>query len=256
MNRIVAAACLPALFAGGAASASGLEPHRAMYGLSLVRAAAVSGIEAVRGALAIEWQRTCDGWISTQRLGFVADTDDGPGFSFDVRFSSWESLDATQLRYTVRNFASGELESEFRGEARIEEVGKGGVAQFTAPDKRNVQLPPETLFPAAHLNRLLEAAARGDRLLVRDVFDGSGFDALTAITAVIGPEKTLDDDGTAWPVGLAFHNAETPYEAMPEFEVWFDLDRRGAMHSIRLDYGDFVLRGELIRFEDVAAPDC
>ena len=70
-----------------AAPAVDLLSHRAAYRLSLAQAGRPS-LAHVRGGLVLEWRAACDGWLSQQRLGFVAESDDGPGFSYDVRFSS------------------------------------------------------------------------------------------------------------------------------------------------------------------------
>ena len=73
-----------------------LLSHRAAYRLSLAENGSTSAFVSVRGALVMEWRATCEGWLSTQQLGFVAQSaEGGAAVSYDVRFSSWESTDNT-----------------------------------------------------------------------------------------------------------------------------------------------------------------
>lgn len=258
-----AALALPLLLASTSAVRAvptvDLLPHRAAYRLSLDEADGRAGLVEVRGGLVLEWRAACDGWLSQQRLGFVAEGEDGPGFTYDVRFSSWESKDDTQLRFNVRAFDGKELQEEFRGLAQLEAPGAKGVARYAIPEGDTVELPPGTIFPTAHVEQLIAAARAGERLVTRQVFDGSGEDALTRATAVIGaPRRVARAEGgeeTRWPVSLAYF----PYEgddSLPQFEIAFELSEGGVLHDLTLDYGDFRLKGELEKLETLPAPVC
>jgi hypothetical protein len=250
--------------AGNVATAAALEPHRAAYRLSLEQAHRMSGLLDVRGGLVIEWRRACDGWLSRQRLGFVATTETGGDFSHDVRFSSWEALDGRQMRYTVRSYERDQLREEYRGEAELRQDG-GGTASFTAPSAQTVDLPPGTLFPTEHMQRILAEASRGQKLVNHEVFDGWGFDALTHVTSVIGAQRTAGADeragadtagqGRGWPVSMAYYNVEAQAD-LPEFEAEFLLTEQGVLERLVLDYGDFRLNAALEDLEMLAPPTC
>ena len=76
------------------------------------------------------------------------------------------------------------------------------------------------------------------------------------MTAVIGDGVTAPGSGERrWPVRLAYHDAARDDE-LPEFEIAFGLAESGVFHDIRLDYGDFALKGELEKLEPLAAPTC
>ena len=246
-----------------ARASSGLEPHLAAYRLALHGSQSSSSLTDVRGGLVIEWRLACDGWLSRQRLSFAATTEDGPGFSHDVRFSSWEASDGSRLRYTIRSDDSDGNEKEYRGEARLE-PGGGGIASFSTPELKEIKLPPGTVFPTDHLRRLLAGAQEGTRLLSHDVFDGWGFDALTQITSVIGSPRKIEvrvadaadpTVETAWPVSMAYYNLQHPTET-PEFEASFLLSERGVLRDLVLDYGDFSLDAKLEKFELIDRPHC
>src|SRR5262245_29800872 len=128
-----------------AASAT-LTPHVAAYRLSLADRTGIGNpfIE-VQGGLVIEWRLACDGWLSRQRLAFIGTLQEGGNLGHDVRFSSWESLDGSHMRFSYRSYDDRQMQEEFRGEARLEH-SRGGVANFTTPGVRRVVLPHGQIF--------------------------------------------------------------------------------------------------------------
>lgn len=242
-----------------AGAATGLLSHRALYRLSLADSDSGSSLTRVRGGLVLEWRAACDGWLSQQRLGFVAEAAEGPGFAYDVRFSSWESLDRTQLRFNVRSFDGATKEEEFRGSAKLGAPGAAGTVSYTLPKPEEVAIPAGTIFPTEHVADLIAAAQAGEHILSRQVFDGSGEDALTRATAVIGRSKTATmPDGTSesvWPISLAYFPLEGD-DALPQFEISFDLSPGGVMSNVRMNYGEFTLDAALEKLETLPAPDC
>ena len=266
--RLTAGVALSSAVAFGAgapplrAAPVNLLPHRAAYRLSLADAESGSGVTQVRGGLVLEWRAACDGWLSQQRLGFVAESEEDPGFTYDVRFSSWESRDNTQLRFNVRSFDGLRMQEEFRGLAKLDAPGAKGTARYSLPEDDVVELPAGTIFPTEHVADLVEAAQGGERVVSRQVFDGSGENALTRATAVIGkPEAVRLAGGAAeerrWPVSIAyFGEGKAADDALPQFEISFDLSEGGVLHDVRLDYGEFTLDARLEKLETFDQPDC
>jgi hypothetical protein len=265
VRGIVLIAATVGAFAGPAAALTALEPHRAAYRLTLAGSDRMSGLASVNGGLVIEWQRACDGWLSHQRLGFVAGTETGEDFSHDVRFSSWEASDGSKMRYTVRSYDGDVLREEYMGEAAIISADRGGTATFTRPDQREIDLPPGTVFPTDHINQVLADADSGQTFVSHEVFDGWGYDALTQVTSVIGrqhpyqpsndSEIPSDPDGAVWPVNMAYYNKAQKSD-LPEFEAEFMLTSQGVLQELLLDYGDFRLKATLAEFEILDRPAC
>ncbi|MFO1071119.1 MAG: DUF1849 family protein, partial [Geminicoccaceae bacterium] len=171
----------------------------------------------------------------------------------------WESLDRTQLRFTMRSFDGSTLQEEFRGSAKLDAPGASGTVSYTLPEPEQEPLPAGTIFPTEHVVDLIAAARAGQQVLSRQVFDGSGEDALTRATAVIGQAKTGSvpggDSETVWPISVAYFPLEGD-DALPQFEISFDLSARGVMSNVRLDYGEFTLDAALERLEPLPVPDC
>ena len=67
----------PEVEADASSGAMGLLSHRAVYRLSLADSDSGSSLTRVRGGLVLEWRAACDGWLSQQRLGFVAEAAEG-----------------------------------------------------------------------------------------------------------------------------------------------------------------------------------
>jgi hypothetical protein len=255
---------LAVLLAAPTAAVDGatLEPHLAAYRLSLADQEGIANpFVEVRGGLVIEWRLACDGWLSRQRLAFVGTLQEGGDLGHDVRFSSWEALDGSRMRYSYRTYDDQELQEEFRGEARLDPP-RGGVANFTTPSERRIDLPPGTIFPTAHIQQVLDRALAGERFVSHQVFDGAGFDSLTQITSVIGQPRMIElmaeqrgERGRAWPVSMAYYDLHAPSD-MPKFEAQFMLGEDGVIREVVLDYGDFRLDAVLDKLEMIPRPSC
>jgi EipB-like len=243
-------------------AAATLEPHVAAYRLSLAdRPEMGNPFMEVRGGLVIEWRLACDGWLSRQRLAFVGTLQEGGDLGHDVRFSSWEALDGSRMRYSYRSYDDEALQEEFRGEARVDPPDRG-VAIFTEPNQRQVELPPDTIFPTVHIQEVLNSALAGEQFVSHQVFDGAGFDSLTQITSVIGQPRMVELSagqrearGRAWPVSMAYYDLNAPSDT-PKFEAEFLLGEDGVIRDVVLDYGDFRLEAALETLELIERPDC
>jgi hypothetical protein len=236
-----------------------LLSHRAAYRLSLASSQS-GGFSSVRGALVMEWRASCEGWLSNQQLGFVAQPDEGDPTSYDVRFSSWESLDNTQLRFNIRAFDDGEIAEEYRGDAVLAGLNGAGMARYEIPEPRELQLPTGTIFPTEHIRRLIAAARMEQTVVAHEVFDGSGPEALTRVTAVIGQPRTdalpiKEVARTRWPISLAYYDPQEN-DATPQFELSFDLAENGVLSNVTLDYGEFSLNAKLEEVQTYPAPSC
>src|SRR4029079_5319962 len=67
-RRHIVAAALAVLAAAPASADVDLLPHQAQYTLTLASTKSSSGILAVNGEMAVEYEESCDGWTFAQRL--------------------------------------------------------------------------------------------------------------------------------------------------------------------------------------------
>src|SRR5215470_13976703 len=170
---------------GVAARAFEIAPHRAVYDLSFAGAKSNSQVVDVTGAMEFDWEDACDGWSVTQRTAMAFSYQSGETVNLGWNLVTWESKDGLRYRFFIRNLENGEVKEEYRGEARLNGPGKGGVANYTVPEGRKIQLPAGTLFPTAHTIALLKHIEAGDTFLWATIFDGFDEDGVSDISAVV-----------------------------------------------------------------------
>ena len=245
-----------------------LVPHRATYEMKLSVARPNSGIAQVNGLMTLETVDSCDGWEIKQRIKLTFLRGDGEEFTTDSSFTSYESKDGLELRFSVRNAQNDEVEEELRGRADLEALGSRGRASFTLPETRSFDLPAGTLFPTTHLALILKHARAGDKSVSYKVFDGARLDGAFQVNAVIGRPRRLGQPAplvkgdTAllrgqpeWGVRFAFF-ASGDQGAQPEYELALDLLGNGVARAMLLDYGDFAVEARLIQIEALPRPKC
>jgi hypothetical protein len=245
-----------------------LVPNRATYDMKLAVARPNSGIVEVNGKMVLETVDSCDGWEIKQRIKLTFLRSDGEEFETDSSFTSYESKDGLELRFSVRNVQNDEVEEELRGRADLDSLGGKGHASFTLPEPRSFELPAGTLFPTTHLALVLKHAREGDKSVSYKVFDGARLDGAFQVNAVIGrpPRPTagtpairgdvsLLRNQPAWGVRFAFF-ANGDQGAQPEYELALDLLGNGIARSMLLDYGDFAVDAHLVQIQALPRPKC
>ncbi len=244
-----------------------LVPHRATYDMKLSVARANSGIVEVNGKMILEMTDACEGWEIKQRIKLSFLRSDGEEFETDSNFTSYESKDGLQLRFSVRNAQNDEVEEELRGHADLDGIGGKGRATFSLPEAWSFELPAGTLFPTTHMARVIKHAREGDKSVSYKVFDGARLDGAFNVNAVIGkPPKPqagsppLRGDlallrAPAWGVRMAFFASED-LGAQPEYELSLDLLANGIARSMLLDYGDFAVDARMIQLQALPRPKC
>ncbi len=244
-----------------------LVPHRATYDMKLSVARPNSGIVEVNGRMVLEMVDSCEAWEVKQRIKLKFLRNDGEEFDTDSSFTSYETKDGLQLRFSVRNIQDQEVEEELRGHADLEATGSKGRASFSLPEVRSFELPAGTLFPTTHLALIIRHARDGDKSVSYSVFDGARLDGAFTVNAVIGkPPRGVSapvrgDVGLlrgqqAWGVRLAFFAAGDQGTANPEYELALDLLGNGIARSMLLDYGDFAVDARLVQIQALPRPRC
>ncbi len=285
----VAAGLLAALLAasGGAAGdavaveALAVHPpmlsHRAIYKVSLAPLGNRGQVSRVDGRMVTEWQETCDGLISEQRIVTDMLDEGGEKSLSDISASSWESLDGLRFRFSMRQRLDNKLVAEYDGNAEFASALAQGMATLHKPEEKEVKLPAGVLFPSGYMQALLDAARSGQKNLARKVFDGTSESDYYLVVSSIGAgtnikaaqqadENVKNSVGhksvlraitglTWWPVQVSYYALEQN-EGLPEFEMGFKLYDNGVSADLTLDYGAFALFASLQRIEAYKRPDC
>ena len=247
------------------ASAGEYASHSATYDMKLSRSQNGSDVVDVRGTMTYTWLDACDGWTTAQKSQMKFFYQDGRTVNLGWTLSSWESKDGLRYRFFVRNLTDDRVTSEFKGEAKLDGPGLGGVAHFTSPKEAKLSLPAGTLFPTAHTITLLNHLKAGDRLLYATVFDGTDDKGMFDISAVLAgtpaPEAAiaalspLVARGPIYRVGLAFFTP-SGNQSTPEHEQTLSVYGNGIVGKLSLDYGSFTVDAALTKVEALPAPGC
>lgn len=238
-----------------------LASHRAVYTMSLGTTRSGSGTADARGVMYLEWVEGCDGWTVSQRVKLMLYPTQGGVIDTDSNFSSWESRDGGNYRFTVRNSRNGKVTEELRGDGRLDGPERSGKAVFTMPPGLSFDLPKGSLFPTEHMVALILAAQAGERRLSRVMFDGASIEGPLEVNAIIGgpskPAGVADElrNQTSWPVRMAFFPLQSQ-QAEPEQEVAVQLYENGVANNFLLDYGDFTVKAVVEKIEPLAKPKC
>lgn len=276
--RLIAAHCTAAaiLAAVPAVAAPGikLDPHRAVYDLSLETRKAGAAVSAVTGRMVHEFSgAACDGYSITMRwVARMTDTE-GEVSIDDVRFASWEEGNGSTYTYTSTRFLNDQMVEEVR--AKAEREATGGRVELTKPEDTAFPLPPGTVFPTHHLISVLRAAMAGRPFEEKTVYDVSEDgrqiyttmavlgtrhtvttieDLATGLAAIPAAEKLKDMP--VWRVTVSYFEGNAQGEETPAFEQTFDLLANGVAASLLLDYGEVVIRGTLKDLEFLSEPAC
>jgi hypothetical protein len=253
---------------GVSALAAGLvevQPHRGVYALELSEVEPNSTVIHARGRFDFEWADACDAWTMSQRAVLEVGHSDGRVFDFGWTYNAWEAKDGGTYRFFItRRFGDGAVAEEIRGQAELEDDGSG-VARFTLPQERELELPSGTLFPAAHTLYLMEVLTSGEAPAWRTLFDGSGEEGLFGVSPAVagalpsdaggGFVSPLLEDKASWRMQLAFFSMDES-SALPEQEQAFRLFENGVVDEITFDYGEFTVEANLEELESLQGGGC
>lgn len=263
------AAVLPPVAARAQSGAVALAAHRAVYDLRLANARGKSPMQAVRGRILYDFSGSvCEGYALQFRQVSELDSGEGKVTMSDLRATSWEEGAAKRLRFHSQNFFDQQLRETVDGEA--ERDNDGVAVKLSQPDGKSFDLKTDLVFPTEHVRRIIAAAREGRTLLELTVYDGSDngekvFDTLAVIGRALAPDEHKPEDATAsqqafqslkrWPVTISYFdranrdNMEKSGEQTPVYAITFELYENGVSRALMLDYGDFVLSGELTSFQ-------
>ena len=262
----------PADAQGGAAVS--LATHRAVYDLKLSSTRGKRSMNAVRGRILYDFSGSaCEGYALQFRQVSELDSGEGKVIVSDLRATSWEDGNGKRLRFHSQNYFDEALRDKVDGQA--ERDGDGIAVELKEPGEKKLDLKNDLVFPTEHVRRIIAAAREGKTLMQVSVYDGSDtgeklYDTLTIIGKAIAPDEHKPTDAVAgqaafagltrWPVTISYFDhavaAEKAGEQTPVYAITFELYENGISRALLLDYGDFVLTGEMTSLEVKDATPC
>ncbi len=241
-----------------------LVSHKAIYDLELVDGAGANAPASASGRIAYDFSSACEGYAQTLRQVVDMQPQEGARQLTETRSSTYEDARGDDFRFNTAS--PGGRAAEVDGHAERVPGGKVAIA-LTSPKPLTLNAANGVLFPTQHIETVIEAAEKGEKILLSRVYDGSDDgQKIFNVTAVIGkPETRPDPDKGAhspvlrglrrWPVALAYFPVDRR-DGAPDYVLSFNLYENGVSTGLKLDYGDFVMTGELAGIEFPPAAKC
>lgn len=266
-----APAAVLATSAHAADDAVRLAPHRAVYELSLDGSKGMRTIESARGRIAFEFTgNSCEGYALSFRQVTVLESAETGAKTSDLRTTNFESGDGKSFQFRNDSVMEGGPAKIVDGSAEHKPDGTVAV-RLKTPKRDGLSFDGATVFPNVQMRDLIKAGRAGESTLSEKIYDGSEdgrriYDTLAVIGKRIEPgggvdklEKPAQQDTLAklprWPVAVSYFingkNDETPV-----YKLSFDLYENGVSRALRLDYGDFALKGEMSRLDMLPDKPC
>jgi hypothetical protein len=174
------------------AAAQDLQPHRAIYAVTMFEKGRTGTGTGAPGTYAFELKQTCEGYLINQRMRLEFEGSKGAVVSEQTSQMA-ESRDGRTLRFEHHSSANGKETSLMRGDASLGDEGRG-QSLFSEPEGQSVTLPKGTLFPNAMMRATLQHAQRGDGGFDALFFWGEKVKAPQSVNVVIGrvPKRLSD----------------------------------------------------------------
>jgi EipB-like len=244
-----------------------LVSHRAVYELTLAKSVGSKSPTAAHGRIAFDFTGSaCDGYVQNFRQLTELQPAEGPTRVSDMHSATYEDADGRNFDFKLQTSIDNGAPELVDGKARKSASSHLSI-NLTKPKRSKLELDAGVVFPTEHLKRILSAAEAGENVLELKVYDGSDtgekvYDTTTYIGHPIADpavEKAAHipelDNIRRWPVSISYFEGDKKDDS-PSYILSFDLYENGISRALRLDYGDFVLAGEMSSLELLSEPAC
>lgn len=245
--------------AAPAAGAGGLAAHRAVYDLSLKDASERSGISGMVGRMVYEFNGSaCEGYTVSFR--FVTEIASGEDSRLtDQQTTTFEDVRKGTFSFVTRSYVDQKLDHEVRGSAEVK--GDALALDLDQPEKLAVDIAMAR-FPTEHMIELIDKARKGERFYESRIYDGSDEgDKAMITTTILGDKQPVEGsdaeakqagdlaDDAFWPVSMSYFEETAEGDGLPVYSIAFKLYENGVTRDLTMDYGDFVLQGQLAQLD-------
>lgn len=244
-----------------------LASHRAVYDLTLAKSVGSKSPTAAHGRIAFDFAGSpCEGYAQNFRQFTELQPAEGPTRVSDMHSATFEDAEGKSFDFKMETRVDNGAPEVVDGKASKTSDGPVSVA-LSKPTRTNFNLPAKVVFPTEHLKKIIGAAQAGKNLLEAKVFDGSEtgekvFDTTTFIGQVIAapaiePAAHIPqlERLRRWPVSISYFESGKMDQG-PSYTLAFDLYENGVSRALKLDYGDFVLAGEMSSLELLNEAEC
>ena len=272
---VLPASILATLPAASAGNGIVFAPHRAIYEISLAKSAAGSGVVDMSGRMVYELGgSSCEGYTQNMRFVTRMTNQEGADTINDLRTSSWEELAQHRLRFSTTQYQNDTVAEASQGDAGPAKGSGALTAELVKPARKHVALPADVYFPMQHAAALIQAAKNGKTLLSAKLYDGSEKgEKYYVTTSIIGKKfepgavanaAAFKEAGrlaglASWPVSISYFDmGRDKQDSPPAYELSFRYYENGVTTDLKIDYGEFAIKGDVkeLTFHDAGkCPD-
>jgi hypothetical protein len=241
-----------------------LAAHHATYKLSLMKAKGANAPAAAAGLIDYVFSGSaCDGYTTNFRQMTELQPTEGEARLNDMHSTTYEDGPGTQYTFDTKTTNDQETVNDIDGRAQ---KADGKVSVELRRPTGTIAFGPDVLFPTEHLRKIITVAKSGGKLLSASVYDGSdtGKKLYNTLTVIGAASQSQTNDAAEksdvlrsmrrWPVAISYFEAKD--EDKPDYVLSFDLYENGVSRALKLDYGDFVLSGDLTDLSFSAPSAC
>jgi hypothetical protein len=227
-------------------------------------------VENAHGRIAFDFGGdACDGYTLKYRQVTVLESGETGARTLDVRTATYEAGDGRSIRFKTDSHLESNSDESVDGDAAMRTDGSLAI-RLKQPTRETLTVPGQAVFPSEHMKRLIEAARAGQTTLAVKLYDGSDdgkkvYDTLSLIGHRIAPSEPSGLEGPArqdmlvklprWPVTISYFTVGSG-DQTPVYTISFELYENGISRALKLDYGDFALKGELQSLEVLPYTAC
>jgi hypothetical protein len=246
-----------------------LQPHRAVYDISLGASRGRNSLSSATGKLTYEFTgNRCDGYSTKTRFLTGLESQDGTTQITDMTSATFESGDGKDMRFVTAAKSNGKVTDAADGVAQMAEDGILEVT-INKPKKDIHAFTKGILFPAQHTLKLLNTAKSGEAVFRADLFDGSeGGKKAYATTGIIGKnmQEEIPADSpaaklaklTRYKISLSFFDPKDDHtsEQISLYDINSVMFDNGVTYSMQLNYPDFSIEAKLEWLEVLPVGEC
>ncbi len=234
--------------------ATPLATHHATYKLSLLRSNGTNAPASVAGFIDYDFSgSTCEGFATSFRQMTELQPAEGEARLNDMNSTTFEDGSGDQFTFSTKSSMDRTVVTDLDGKASRSGAGDLSVELRRPP--ASFKSGSDILFPTEHLRKIIATARAGGKLLTASVYDGSdtGKKVYRTLSVIGAPIDKAPDDAAGknavlrslrrWPVAISYFDGDAADH--PDYVLSFDLYENGVSRALRLDYGDFILAGEL-----------
>jgi len=242
-------------------AAAGLTGQDALYNLSLAKVR-THDVTGATGQMRFSIADGCTGWGTTQHMTLLIRNADGSLTKTVTDYVTWETKNGSKLTFNLS-------EKDNDGKPIIDDAGIAdrtadgtGTITYSTPANRVMTMPPGTLFPMAHTAAMLDAGMHGKKFFSVPLFDGTTDDGPQhTFVVILGRHGPIVKNPFSGLAGLSSTNVDIAFyerkhsDQNPDFRSQMLYYDDGVANNIMMDFGDFVMRGELEHL-NIPASNC